>query len=81
MSPGDGWFTDTEVFWLVRLFFLAFPDEGGPPPGPPPGNLKPPDILDLDSLSASSEAALQIVIHSVDVKLHFFTKKVQRFSA
>ena len=47
--PGEGWFTATEVFWLVRLFFLAFPDEGGgPPPGPPPtGNLKLPipDIL------------------------------------
>jgi hypothetical protein len=70
MSPGEGWLTDTEVFWLVRLFFFAFPDEGGPPPGPPPGNLNPPDILD-SSLPADAAAALQVGIKSFEMKLHF----------
>ena len=42
MSPGRGWLTGTEVFWLVLLFFLAFPP--CVPPPPPTGHLNPPDI-------------------------------------
>lgn len=44
---GLGWFTEVEVVWLVRLFFLAFPPEDPPPPEAPEGNLKLPDMVEL----------------------------------